>query len=57
LTAVVLDFRPRCRGCNAKNAIVKRFTTDPLGKILELEICEKCGILQSDPKPSEMETI
>jgi hypothetical protein len=54
---IVLDFPPVCRACSTKKSIVKRYTVDPFGKILELEICEKCGILQSDPKPSEVETI
>jgi len=54
---IVIDFPPVCRACSAKKSIVTRFTTNPFGKILELEICEKCGILQSEPKLTEMETI
>jgi len=56
--AVILAFPPVCRECCAKGSIVTRYKTDPFGKILQIEICEKCGILQSEPKPAEgLETI
>jgi len=56
--AVILAFPPVCRECCAKGSIVTRYKTDPFGKILQIEICDKCGILQSEPKPAEgLETI
>jgi hypothetical protein len=46
----VIDFPPVCRSCHAKKSIINRLTTDPLGNVITLDICERCGTLQAEPK-------
>jgi hypothetical protein len=47
---IVIDFPPVCVNCHAKKSIVNRLTTDPHGMVISLDICEKCGTLQAEPK-------